>query len=371
MIQYSPSIDIRPEWSVLEQVQVPLFAKMTIDVPEPTDYEQCGSIHYYDRAIDRVSPHNKMPLVRSQAAFKSVTASEDPILKKISSELKARVFFTDSVLTALMCTQRSVYSWDMIIERRGDELWFDKRPGSVLDQESVNETAPEGVPEDDSINGVAALAAEATAIRQNFSQQCLDRTQTLDLGSPNPFTAVCCSCVPETSMHAQRCTQLSDEDALSASGTRPRTPGSHTFTVSLFAEHRAASRLCSAEGTSTCAYAKCGRAGKREAGAGVRRVQLPHLEPRRRPRRAVRCVVDGVLSRQGTDFLLTVRSFNQAMVGASDVDWKRKLEHQSAAVLAMEVKNNSNRVARWTLGALLAGCDLMKARAHPLVALDV
>ena len=189
-VQYSPSIDIRPEWTVLEQVQVPLLAKESLTVGEPVDYEQCGLVHYYDRKIDRVSPHNKMALAKSQASFRSATASDDPVLKRIASEGKARVFITDSVLTALMCTQRSVYSWDVIITRRGDQLWFDKRPNNVLDQESVNETAPEGVPEDDSINGVAALSKEATAIRQNFSQLCLDRSATHDLGSPNPFQSV-------------------------------------------------------------------------------------------------------------------------------------------------------------------------------------
>ena len=189
-VQYSPSIDIRPEWTVLEQVQVPLLAKLAVQVGEPTSYESAGTVHYYDRAIDRVSPQKRVPLVKTPAVFRSPTASDDPILKKISSEGKARVFFTDSVLTALMCTQRSVYSWDMIITRKGDSLWFDKRANSVLDQETVNETAPEGVPEDDSINGVAALSREATAIRRNFSQQCLDRSQTLDLGGAHPFKAV-------------------------------------------------------------------------------------------------------------------------------------------------------------------------------------
>lgn len=79
----------------------------------------------------------------------------------------------------------------------------------------------------------------------------------------------------------------------------------------------------------------------------------------------VRCEVDAVMQRQGTDHLLSVRTFNQAVMASTDVDWKRKLEHQSAAVLAMEVKNNSNRVARWTLSALLAGADLMKACSAP------
>lgn len=44
-----------------------------------------------------------------------------------------RVFATDSLLTTLMCATRSVYSWDIIVERRGDFLFFDKRDGSNLD----------------------------------------------------------------------------------------------------------------------------------------------------------------------------------------------------------------------------------------------
>jgi translation initiation factor 3 subunit D len=84
---------------------------------------------------------------------------------------------------------------------------------------------------------------------------------------------------------------------------------------------------------------------------------------------AVRCEVDGLINRQGKNQLLSIRTFNQGVVGPSDVDWKRKLEHQSAAALAMEVKNNSNRVARWTLSALLADSEVLKvgfvARASP------
>jgi len=57
----------------------------------------------------------------------------------------------------------------------GDKLFFDKRDGGPLDLLTVNETAPEAVPEDkDSINGVQQLSLEATAINQNLSQQVRD-----------------------------------------------------------------------------------------------------------------------------------------------------------------------------------------------------
>jgi translation initiation factor 3 subunit D len=190
MVQYSPSVDIRPEWSVLEQLQVPVLAKMQLQVGPPEDLKKCGTLAFYDRTVDRVTPKNLLPLAKTQCVFRSVTASEDPVLQSIASESKARVFITDSVLTALMCAPRSVYSWDIVISRKGNQLWFDKRPDSVLDQQTVNESAADGVPEDESINGVHQLAIEATAILQNFSQQYLDRVQTEEFGDPNPFATV-------------------------------------------------------------------------------------------------------------------------------------------------------------------------------------
>jgi translation initiation factor 3 subunit D len=39
----------------------------------------------------------------------------------------------------------------------------------------------------------------------------------------------------------------------------------------------------------------------------------------------------------------------------SGIDWRQKLESQRAAVLANELKNNRNKLARWTCQALLAG----------------
>ena len=79
---------------------------------------------------------------------------------------------TDVLLTSLMCAPRSVYSWDIVVTRAGDKLFFDKRDGSNLDFLTVAETAPESVLEEkDNINGVQQLSQEATAVNQAFSQQ--------------------------------------------------------------------------------------------------------------------------------------------------------------------------------------------------------
>lgn len=55
--------------------------------------------------------------------------------------------------------------------------------------------------------------------------------------------------------------------------------------------------------------------------------------------------------------------------GAAGVDWRQKLETQRGAVLATELKNNANKLAKWTASALIAGADMIKlgyvSRVHP------
>ena len=42
------------------------------------------------------------------------------------------------------------------------------------------------------------------------------------------------------------------------------------------------------------------------------------------------------------------------------VDWRQKLENQRGAVLATELKNNGNKLAKWTAAALISGTDMIK-----------
>lgn len=42
------------------------------------------------------------------------------------------------------------------------------------------------------------------------------------------------------------------------------------------------------------------------------------------------------------------------------VDWRSKLDTQRGAVLATELKNNSCKLAKWTVCSMLAGSDTIK-----------
>lgn len=191
-VAYAPSVDIRPEWAVKEQVPLPALARLSCSVGEPEDLVSCGAVEFYDKAYDRLTARAGKPLERTSRAFRSVTASDDPVLRRLAAEGKGQVFTTDSVLSALMCARSSVYGWDVVFTKVGDALFIDKRDGGALDLLTVGETAPEQIPEDrDSVNGLQQLSLEATAVNQSLSQQLtVSRAaggQTHDLGGPNPF----------------------------------------------------------------------------------------------------------------------------------------------------------------------------------------
>ena len=46
------------------------------------------------------------------------------------AKTQGNVFATDAILATLMCATRSVYSWDIVVQKVGKKLFFDKRDDS-------------------------------------------------------------------------------------------------------------------------------------------------------------------------------------------------------------------------------------------------
>ncbi|KAK8478530.1 hypothetical protein V6N13_132411 [Hibiscus sabdariffa] len=174
---FKSSVDIQPEWNMLDQIPFSTFSKLSFSVPQPEDLLICGALEYYDRSFDRITPKNERRLERfKNRNFFKVTTTDDPVIRRLANEDKDTVFATDTILATLMCAPRSVYSWDIVIQRVGNKLFFDKRDGSQLDLLSVHETSQEPLPEaKDDINSAYSLSVEAAYINQNFSQQVLVR----------------------------------------------------------------------------------------------------------------------------------------------------------------------------------------------------
>ncbi|XP_008798328.2 eukaryotic translation initiation factor 3 subunit D-like [Phoenix dactylifera] len=294
------SVDIQPEWTMLDQIPFSTFTKLSFAVPDPPeDLLVCGALEFYDRSFDRVNPKNERRLERFKSRnFFKVTTTDDPVIRRLAADDKATVFATDAILSALMCAPRSVYSWDIVIQRVGNKLFFDKRDGSQLDLLSVNETSQEPLPDaKEDINSAHSLAVEATYVNQNFSQQVLLRDgNKVTFDEPNPFAAE------------------GEEVASAAYRYRRWKLDDDTYLVA-------------------------------------------------------RCEVHAASDVKGQRSFLTVNALNEFDPKYTGVDWRQKLETQRGAVLATELKNNANKLARWTAQALLASADLMKlgyvSRVHP------
>lgn len=124
-------------------------------------------MEYYDKAFDRITTRNEKQLKSIKRIFHTVTTTDDPVIRKVHSSLhnklhrkhnidlkfvavlmlsfstkciylfsfqlaktQGNVFATDAILATLMCCTRSVNSWDIIVQRVGNKLFFDKRDNS-------------------------------------------------------------------------------------------------------------------------------------------------------------------------------------------------------------------------------------------------
>merc|ERR1719295_946961 len=97
-------------------------------VSDPEDLMKCGSMEFYDKAYDRVNVKSERQLKRIDRVFHTVTTTDDPIIRKLTkTQSDVNVFATDSILATLMSCTRSVYSWDIVVQKIGEKIFLDKR----------------------------------------------------------------------------------------------------------------------------------------------------------------------------------------------------------------------------------------------------
>ena len=168
------SVMVKDTWTVVEEMDFPRLGKLSLpSLAEPDDLIQCGSLEYYDKIFDRVNVKNEKPLKRIDRIFHTVTTTDDPVIRKlVKNEPNANVFVTDAILSTLMCASRSVYSWDIVVQKIGGKVFLDKRDNTEFDLLTVSETSTEPPQEEGSnLNSPRNLALEATFVNHNFSQQ--------------------------------------------------------------------------------------------------------------------------------------------------------------------------------------------------------
>lgn len=302
------SINIKADWQLLEEIDFNRLAKLNLDANDGEDMEDYGFLYYYDRSYDKqpVKGAEKKLTAIDRAAY-NVTTSSDPVIQELADRDEATIFATDSILSMLMCAPRSVYPWDIVIVRQGNKLFLDKRDNATLDMVTVNENAADA-PLDaadgskDVVNQPAALAEEATYINHNFANQVVSESESskVEMAHSSPF-------------------YNASED------TDP--PASKAYK-----------------------YRKFDLSTNEEDPVYL----------------VVRTEIDAVQKNaiSGEDQLMTIKALNEfdhkAQGSGGALDWRSKLVTQRGAVVATEMKNNSCKLARWTVQSILSKSDVMK-----------
>ncbi|KAG9317712.1 translation initiation factor eIF-3 subunit D [Chiua virens] len=312
------SVAISPQWTMLEEIEFHRLAKLKLDVDDAEDIDTYGRVFAYDKSYDRVTTKTERPLQLVDRIKYNTTTSDDPVIQQLVAKNTATVYATDVILSVLMCAPRSVYPWDIVILREGNNLFFDKRDGGPFDTVTVNENASDppqdptppnpnspadkaAVLDAPSINSATSLSLEATYINQNFGFQSVQENVTADFANPNPFYG------PE------------ETEPLASCGYRYRI-----FDLGVTEDEDL--KICVR--TEVDAYVL--GAGNPAQGHG----------------------------------LVTIRALNEfdprAQGAGGAQDWRSKLDSQRGAVVATEMKNNSCKLAKWAVQSVLTGADLMK-----------
>lgn len=72
-----------------------------------------------------------------------------------------------------------------------------------------------------------------------------------------------------------------------------------------------------------------------------------------------RCQIDGFSKGPRGDSFLTIRALNE-WDSKTEVDWRKKIDTQPAAIVITELPNNACKLSKWTCQALLAGTQFIK-----------
>ncbi len=300
------SVKIGEDWRLIESVEFSRLSKLRLDVKNGEDIDDYGHVYYYNSKIDR---SNGAKLAVLDRGIYNPTTSEDPIIQQIAKKDTAIAYGTDVIISQLMCAARSVISWDIIITKVGNKIYFDKREGVPLEYITVDENAADAPPDtnDDNVNNSSNLALEATFINQNFTVNAVDENgPKKEFAHENPFYN------PEE-----------ETDPVLAKGYK------------------------------------------------YRKFALPSSDPEAEPLHIVlRTEVDAVQKNpvSGAEVEISIKALNQYS-SRNGFDWKTQLNSHRGAIVAAEIKKNSNKFARWTNQALLAGVETIKlgfvARANP------
>jgi len=326
-VMREPSVKVAATWEHIQQMQLPDLTKMRAPIPVVEDVVMCGKLGFYDHDYDKIDVRRNKVLKQHTKRFYTETTTDDPIIARLAQTRAGNIFATDVILAHLMASPRSVYPWDIVIERKdtktGKFLFFDKRE-EQLEFLTVSETAyePPAADDPDSINHPDLLAKEATYIQQMFTQQILKSPEDAPLKEfriPNPFVD-----------------EDDEEEDVALTAYRYRK-----FKL---AEGNTLVVRCELHGVM---HSKEQQEVIKKAEAKNKRLIAKGKKPKK------------IEIPEGSTYM-TAFALNEWQPTSLSSGWRHKLDSQRGAVLAAELKDNSCKLAKWTAQTLLAGADAMK-----------
>lgn len=194
------SVQVQSDWKQVSEVSMHELNAATAECTGVSDVTYAGSLEKYNIALNRVTPRAPMTLQRipDNKLFITATTSEDPVMEQQIQQNVGTVYATDSILSILMAAGKTVHGFDIIVRKKGNSIVLDKRPDSKIDFLTVNENTPEQnihhqsppITDPENVNHPDNLATEATFINQCISQQILVKndSEKHEFEEPNPFS---------------------------------------------------------------------------------------------------------------------------------------------------------------------------------------
>lgn len=297
------SVEIRSSW---ESKSVFSFAKL-----QKEEYKnkinseillEAGYVYFYNNELDQITTKKAKKLITPKEpkfTYYSVKTMEDKHLQKFAEESKAQttVVITDRILSLIMASTRSVYSWDIVVIKKDGKIYFDKRNHKqrvdILSVDETSRTPPEISEDPNDINSEYNLSMEATRVNLQFQRFAVKEPKNnndptilnLDPSEPHPFQKD--DQVPAPVGYIYKRFMLNDFDI-----------------------------IC-------------------------------------------RCEVDGAIGTPENPKFITIRALNEWKPKSRE-DWRSQLDGSQGSVLVTEIKNNACKFARWVSQATLSGTEDIK-----------
>jgi translation initiation factor 3 subunit D len=291
------SIEIKTHWKVRDQYEFGMLTKMITDIPpEPVDLAICGTLMPIDPKFERFSVRIDTPLERFARSFYSiVSTAEDPVIRELSSA------------EPMVPGKYTVFTTDSILAA----LMASPRsvyPWDITVIRTGGRTFLDKRPN---------CSLDEVTVNETASQPPVDDKEAVN--TPQALA-----------QEAAYVNQMYSQQLLAASGAPKKFPRPFPFVE----EKAGSSATTPMEPPAPTAF----RYRRWTLGEKLSLVARTELHGYRA---------------NAADQYMSIFALNEWDL--RDTNWRNTLETQRGGVLANELKNNSYKLARWTLQALLSG----------------